>query len=105
MDALHPRHHPGAERLARSKIFSTARFDPSSGSCHVEEVKWKKPSRPQGVLVWSHDGNICFADILKNAVRLTFPIGAQKKDPHKLFNTRLDSKTVRHRLPRKRPCR
>ncbi len=31
----------------------------------VEEVKWKKPSRPQGVPVWSHGGNICVADILK----------------------------------------
>lgn len=61
----------------------------------IEEVKWKKPSRPQGVPVWSHDGNICVADILKNAVRLTFPKGAQMKDPQKLFNTRLDSKTVR----------
>ncbi len=61
----------------------------------VEEVKWKKPSRPQGVPVWSHDGNICVADILKNAVRLTFPKGAQLMDPHRLFNTRLDSKTVR----------
>ncbi len=61
----------------------------------VEEVKWKKPSRPQGVAVWAHDGNICVADILKNAVRLTFPKGAQMKDPQKLFNTRLDSKTVR----------
>lgn len=61
----------------------------------VEEVKWKKPSRPEGVPVWSHNGNICIADILKNAVRLTFPKGAQMKDPQKLFNTRLDSKTVR----------
>ena len=61
----------------------------------VEEVKWKKPSRPEGVPVWSHSGNICIADILKNAVRLTFPKGAQMKDPHKLFNTRLDSKTMR----------
>ncbi len=61
----------------------------------VEEVKWKKPSRPQGVPVWSHGGNVCVADILKNAVRLTFPKGAQMQDPHKLFNTRLDSKGVR----------
>ncbi len=61
----------------------------------VEEVKWKKPSRPEGVPVWSHDGILCVADTLKNAVRLTFPKGAQMKDPHKLFNTRLDSKTVR----------
>ena len=61
----------------------------------VEEVKWKKPSRPEGVPVWSHAGNICMADTLKNAVRLTFPKGAQCKDPKKLFNTRLDSTTVR----------
>jgi len=61
----------------------------------VEEVKWKKPSRPEGVPVWSHDGIICVADTLKNAVRLTFPKGALMKDPKKLFNTRLNSKTVR----------
>ena len=61
----------------------------------VEEVKWKKPSRPEGVPVWSHDGTICVADTLKRAVRLTFPKGAQMKDPEKLFNTRLDSKSVR----------
>ena len=35
------------------------------------------------------------ADTLKNAVRLTFPKGAQVKDPKKLFNTRLDSNSVR----------
>lgn len=61
----------------------------------VEEVKWKKPSRPEGVPVWSHDGIVCVADTLKSAVRLTFPKGAQLADPKKLFNTRLDSKTVR----------
>src|SRR5216683_7242603 len=61
----------------------------------VEAVKWKKPSRPEGVPVWSHDGIICVADTLKNAVRLTFPKGAQMKDPKQLFNTRMDSKTVR----------
>src|SRR5215813_14004368 len=61
----------------------------------VEEVKWKKPSKPMGVPVWSHDGILCVADTLKNAVRLTFPNGAQLKDPKKLFNSRLDSKTVR----------
>jgi hypothetical protein len=61
----------------------------------VEEVKWKKPSKPTGVPVWSHDGILCIADTLKNAVRLTFPKGAQMKDPKRLFNTRLDSNTVR----------
>ena len=57
----------------------------------VEEVKWKKPSRPEGVPVWSHDGILCVCDTLKNAVRLTFPRGIHMKDPHKLFNTRLDT--------------
>jgi hypothetical protein len=61
----------------------------------VEEVKWKKPSCPEGVPVWSSNGIVCIANILKNAVRLTFPRGATIADPMKLFNSRLDSKTVR----------
>ncbi|HEY7974729.1 MAG: DUF1801 domain-containing protein [Ktedonobacterales bacterium] len=61
----------------------------------VEEVKWKKPSKPEGVPVWSHGGILCVADTLKSAVRLTFPKGAQLKDPKKLFNARLDSNSVR----------
>ena len=61
----------------------------------VEEVKWKKPSRPMGVPVWSHSGIICVGEPLKSAVRLTFPKGALAKDPKRLFNTRLDSRTVR----------
>lgn len=61
----------------------------------VEDVKWRKPSRPLGVPKWSHDGIVCIGETLKNAVRLTFPKGAQMKDPKKLFNTRLDSNTVR----------
>ena len=61
----------------------------------VEEVKWKKPSNPMGVPVWSHDGIICIGETLKNAVRLTFPKGAQLKDPKRLFNKRMESKTVR----------
>src|ERR1700719_3647432 len=64
-------------------------------SAVIEEVKWKKPSNPMGVPVWSHDGIIRIGEALKNAVRLTFPNGAQVKDPEKLFNTCLDSKTIR----------
>ena len=60
-----------------------------------EDVKWRKPSRPEGVPVWSVDGNVCIGEMLKSAVRLTFPKGAQLKDPKQLFNTRLDSKTAR----------
>lgn len=61
----------------------------------VEEVKWKKPSNPTGVPVWSHDGIVCIGEPLKNAVRLTFPKGAGIKDPKRLFNARLDSNSVR----------
>ena len=61
----------------------------------VEEVKWKKPSNPMGVPVWSLNGIVCIGEPLKNAVRLTFPKGAMLKDPKRLFNTRLDSKTIR----------
>ena len=67
----------------------------SASSEIVEEIKWRKPSRPEGVATWMDHGNICMADLLKSAVRLTFPKGAQVDDPAKLFNTRLDSKTVR----------
>jgi len=67
----------------------------SAGPAMIEEVKWKKPSRPSGVPVWSHDGIVCIGEALKSAVRLTFPNGAQLKDPKRLFNTRLESKTVR----------
>ncbi len=61
----------------------------------VEEVKWKMPSKPEGVPVWSNNGILCVADTLKKAVRLTFPKGAQLKDPKGLFNTRLNSNSVR----------
>ena len=61
----------------------------------VEDVKWKKPSRPMGVPVWCRDGNLCIGEVLKNAVRLTFPKGAQIKDRKHLFNARLDSNSVR----------
>jgi hypothetical protein len=78
------------EKLAQLRAVVVA-ADPAI----VEEVKWKKPSRLEGVPVWSHDGIICTGEMLKGAVRLTFPQGAPVKDPRGLFNTRLDSKTVR----------
>jgi hypothetical protein len=67
----------------------------AAGPAAAEEVKWKKPSRPEGVPVWSADGIVCTGEMLKNAVRLTFPKGARMKDPDKLFNARMDSGSVR----------
>ena len=80
----------------RSKKLSQLRaLIKEADSAVIEEVKWKKPSNPMGVPVWSHDGIICIGEALKSVVRLTFPKGAQVKDPKKLFNARLESKTVR----------
>lgn len=61
----------------------------------VEEIKWRKPSKPEGVATWVCDGNVAMADVLKAAVRLTFPQGARLDDPAGLFNARLDGRTVR----------
>lgn len=61
----------------------------------VEEVKWRKPSNPAGVPVWSHDGIICTGEIYKDKVKLTFPNGAALGDPHSLFNSSLEGKTRR----------
>lgn len=60
-----------------------------------EEVKWKKPSNPSGIPVWYRNGIICFANILKKSVRLTFPKGAFINLPGGTFNERLNSKSVR----------
>ncbi len=67
----------------------------SADSAVVEEVKWKKPSKPEGVPVWSLEGIVCIGETLKSAVRLTFPKGVQIDDQNKLFNARLDSRSVR----------
>jgi hypothetical protein len=51
----------------------------------VEERKWKKPSNPMGVAVWSRNGMICTGETYKDHVKLTFAKGASLKDPHHLF--------------------
>ena len=61
----------------------------------TEELKWRRPSNPMGAPVWQHNGIVCVGNILKERVRLTFFAGARLPDPHKLFNTRLDSRTAR----------
>jgi hypothetical protein len=56
----------------------------------VEEVKWRKPSNPSGVPVWSKDGIICTGETYKDKVKLTFDKGASLDDPKGLFNSSLD---------------
>jgi len=61
----------------------------------VEEVKWRKPSNPAGVPVWSHAGIICTGETYKDKVKLTFANGTAVGDPAKLFNSSLDGNTRR----------
>ena len=61
----------------------------------VEEVKWRKPSNPAGVPVWSRGGIICTGEIYKDKVKLTFAHGAALDDPAGLFNASLDAGTRR----------
>ena len=61
----------------------------------VEEVKWRKPSNPAGVPVWSHAGIICTGETYKDKVKLTFANGAAVGDPAKLFNSSMDGNTRR----------
>jgi hypothetical protein len=61
----------------------------------VEEVKWRKPTNPMGVPVWSHDGILCTGETYKDKVKLTFAKGASLDDPSRLFNASLDGNTRR----------
>jgi hypothetical protein len=61
----------------------------------TEELKWKKPSNPGGVPVWSDNGIVCTGESYKTHVRLTFPKGASIKDPDGIFNSSLDGNARR----------
>ncbi len=61
----------------------------------VEEIKWRKPTNPAGVPVWSHNGIICTGETYKNAVKMTFAKGASLKDPSGLFNSSHEGNTRR----------
>jgi hypothetical protein len=61
----------------------------------VEAVKWRKPSNPNGVPVWEHDGIICTGETYKSYVKLTFAKGAALEDPAGLFNASLEGNARR----------
>jgi hypothetical protein len=61
----------------------------------VEEIKWRKPSNPLGVPVWSQDGIILTGETYKDKVKLTFAKGASLEDPAGLFNSSLEGKERR----------
>src|SRR5262245_44242412 len=61
----------------------------------IEERKWRKPSNPAGVPVWSHNGIVCTGETYKQIVKLTFAQGAGIPDPSRLFNSSLEGSTRR----------
>lgn len=60
-----------------------------------EERKWKKPTTPAGVPLWSLNGMICTGEVYKDKVKFTFAYGAALPDPKRLFNSSLDAGTRR----------
>lgn len=79
-----------SERLDRIRAVIMA-ADPGI----VEEVKWRKPSNPAGVPVWSLGGIICTGETYRDKLKLTFAKGASLDDPTGLFNASLDAGTRR----------
>ena len=51
----------------------------------VEEIKWRKPTNPAGVPVWSRNGGICTGEIYKDHLKFTFFKGVSLDDPSHLF--------------------
>ncbi len=85
-----------ASRDWRAQTFARVRALIKQADPHVvEEVKWRKPSNPAGVPVWSHDGIICTGEMYKGYVKLTFIKGAALADPSRLFNASLEGNARR----------
>ena len=61
----------------------------------TEDVKWRKPSNPDGVPTFSCDGLVCTVETYKDKVKVTFAKGASVRDPAGLFNASLDAGTRR----------
>lgn len=55
----------------------------------VEEIKWRKPSNPDGVPAFSLDGLICTLEMYKGKVKVNFAKGSSINDPDGLFNASL----------------
>jgi hypothetical protein len=66
-----------------------------------ESIKWRKPSNPAGVPVWSVKDSkgaariLCTGEVYKDKVKLTFMDGAKLPDPTGVFNASLDGGTRR----------
>lgn len=74
---------PGWQGATLTKIRALVR---AADAKMTEEVKWRKPSNPNGVLVWSHDGIVATGEAYKDKVKVTFFRGFSLPDPAGLFN-------------------
>ncbi len=61
----------------------------------TETIKWRTPSRPEGLPVWMSGGIVCFAEVWTDNIKLIFPKGKELEQSAKLFNARLKSTTTR----------
>ncbi|WP_279099113.1 DUF1801 domain-containing protein [Gordonia bronchialis] len=61
----------------------------------TEEIKWRKPSNPDGVPTFSLDGLVCTLETYKDKIKVTFAQGAALPDPAKVFNASLTAGTRR----------
>ncbi|BBY46133.1 DUF1801 domain-containing protein [Mycolicibacterium celeriflavum] len=57
----------------------------------VEEIKWRKPSNPDGVPAFSLDGLICTLEMYKGKVKVNFAKGSSINDSDNLFNASLQA--------------
>lgn len=57
----------------------------------IEEMKWRKPSNPDGVPTFSCNGIICTLETYRDKVKMTFAHGASLPDPLGIFNASLDA--------------
>ncbi|MGA8256168.1 MAG: DUF1801 domain-containing protein [Nocardioides sp.] len=80
----------------RSRLVDQLRsLTASADSEMTEDVKWRKPSNPDGVPTFSCAGLICTVETYKDKVKVTFAKGASLDDPAGLFNASLDAGTRR----------
>jgi hypothetical protein len=61
----------------------------------AEEVKWRKPTNPDGVPTFSASGLVCTLETYRDKVKVTFAKGASLDDPAGVFNASLDAGTRR----------
>ncbi|HCS59567.1 MAG TPA: hypothetical protein DIW80_22590 [Gordonia polyisoprenivorans] len=61
----------------------------------TEEIKWRKPSNPDGVPTFSLDGLVCTLETYKDKIKVTFAQGASLPDPGQVFNASLTAGTRR----------